>query len=359
MRPPGDGTTALPDQLLAECHGWIDDALSEFLSEKQRRATIPELRVFVGWLQDFLAGGKRLRPLLCCCGWWAVAGQRVPSRVISVAAALELFHAFALLHDDVMDGSATRRGRPVMHRQIALSHPTHSSADRLGVNTAILVGDLALGWSYDLLHTAGLDTGMAEDVWALLDAMRTETMSGQYLDLLSEGDLAADLDTALAIARYKTGQYTVEKPLRLGAVLAGADESLLASCSSYALPLGEAFQLRDDLLGVFGDPTVTGKPVLDDLRAGKHTTLIAVARRDADSRQRRGLDRLVGDPNLDEDGARQVREILIACGARDAIEAMIADRCHQARLAVDGAPFHPSAAAVLHDLASTCTRRAR
>jgi geranylgeranyl diphosphate synthase, type I len=253
--------------------------LSAFLSSKERCATTPQVAQFAGLLREFVAGGKRLRPLLSCCGWRAVTGLTcAPTAVAHIAASLELSQAFVLIQDDVMDDSDTRRGRPSMHRMIAALYPCHPAADRLGRNAAILLGDLALGWSYEMVHAAGMSEAQSRTLWPLLDAMRTDTMAGQYLDLVATRSChGGDLDAALAICRYKTAKYTIEYPLLLGAQLAGAAPHQLRALTDYALPLGEAFQLRDDVLGVFGDPDITGKSSLDDLREGKHTALIALA----------------------------------------------------------------------------------
>ncbi|HWE91196.1 MAG TPA: polyprenyl synthetase family protein [Pseudonocardiaceae bacterium] len=337
----------------------VDRLLSDFLTDKGQTSETAQIAMLAGLLREFLGGGKRLRPLLCCCGWRAVAGQGESSAMRRIAASLELFHTFAVIHDDVMDETATRRGRPTLHRLLAIRHSQHPAADRFAVNAAILLGDLALGWSYELVNAARLDETQAAAVWPLLDSMRTDTLAGQYLDLLTEGDRGADVDTALTICRYKTAKYTVDYPLRLGALLAGASAEMLTACTEYGIPLGEAFQLRDDLLGVFGDPARTGKPNLDDLRQGKHTALLAIARQRANSAQRRTLDEVVGDPALDEDQAAEVRGILVETGARDAVEIMITQRSAQAVRALDRASFQPQAAAALRYLVTTASQRER
>src|ERR1041384_706255 len=213
---------------------------------------------FVQALADFLAaGGKRLRPLLCVTGWHAAVGERTPPpAVIRVAAALEMFHAFALIHDDVMDQSSLRRGHPTVHRALAgqrlAAGDSPVSAERFGVGGALLVGDLALTWSDELIHTAGLGPAQLTAILPVLNVMRTEIMYGQYLDLVATGSPTDDVERALTIARYKTSKYSIERPLHIGAVLAGAGHDLLGALTGYALPLGEAFQLRADLLGAFG-----------------------------------------------------------------------------------------------------------
>ncbi|MGB8947352.1 MAG: polyprenyl synthetase family protein [Streptomyces sp.] len=239
----------------AAIRGAVEQLLYGFLDEQEHAAPdlLPELALFTGLLRDFLAaGGKRIRPLLCITGWAAITDQPPPPLLWRAAASLELFHAFALIHDDIMDHSNTRRGHPTAHRTLTARHQHHPDAENLGTNAAILLGDLALGWSYELLHTTDATPAQQRRIWPLLNALRTETLVGQYLDLAAAGDPTADADSAWRIIRYKTAKYTLERPLHLGAALAGATKDQLDALSAYALPLGEAFQLRDDLLGVGG-----------------------------------------------------------------------------------------------------------
>ncbi|WP_372412399.1 polyprenyl synthetase family protein [Streptomyces luteireticuli] len=336
--------------------------LAEFLTRKAASAAahrMPDEVTTV--LRDFLAaGGKRLRPLLCAAGWHAASGHGTPDSVLRVAASLEMFHAFALIHDDIMDHSDTRRGKPTIHHALAARHRdrrTAAAADQLGASAAILIGDLALTWADELLHTAGLSRRQLTAVLPLVDVMRTEVMYGQYLDLTSAGTSSTNLPLALAICRYKTAKYTIERPLHIGATLAGADESLRAALSDFALLLGEAFQLRDDLLGVYGNPALTGKPALDDLREGKHTALTALALQRANPTQADQLRRFLGCPQLTDDQASVARNIITATGARDTVERMITDRCEQAEHALTHAPIPPDTAAALSHLAHVATRR--
>ncbi|WP_372412475.1 polyprenyl synthetase family protein [Streptomyces luteireticuli] len=268
-----------------------------------------------------------------------------------------MFHTFALIHDDVMDHSATRRGRPTVHRAFTDRHSDHSHAAQLGASAAVLLGDLAFTWSDELLHTAGLTPVQLCAALPVMDAMRSEAMYGQYLDLLATGHPTPDVDAALRKARYKTAKYTIERPLHLGAALAGARAGIRQALTAYALPLGEAFQLRDDLLGVYGNPDRTGKPNLDDLREGKHTVLIALALQYAEPYEQRIMRALVGDPDLDEDSADRVRELLTSTGARDRVEHMIQTRHAQAQQALDYAPFPPAVTTALRDLSHAALTR--
>ncbi|MGW1997606.1 polyprenyl synthetase family protein [Embleya sp. NPDC001921] len=339
----------------------VDAVLEEFLECKPRTAADGHMPAqVVDVLRGFLAsGGKRLRPVLCICGWDAARGGTCPRPVLQAAAALEMFHAFALIHDDLMDQSGTRRGHPTVHRSLATRHAGrgHRIAEQLGASGAILVGDLALARSDELLHTAGLPPDRLAALWPVIDAMRTEIMVGRYLDVISTGTLEADLDSPLRISRYKTAKYTVERPLHIGAVLAGAGPAVLDACTAFALPLGEAFQLRDDLLGVFGVPGQTGKPCLDDLRDGKHTVLIALALQRADAHQRSALRDLVGAPDPEECGAARIRAVLEDIGARTAIEHMIATPYEQALTALDRAPFPAPTTTALRRIAHYATTR--
>ncbi|MFJ8477013.1 polyprenyl synthetase family protein [Kitasatospora sp. NPDC094011] len=361
MSNPSTAHPALPLDFAAVREA-VDTHLADYLDHKARTASdhhmpgeiVDTLRRFV------LAGGKRLRPLLCVCGWYAAGGSGDTTTIVEVAASLEMFHAFALIHDDVMDRSATRRGHPTVHqtftRQLRAGR-TRTAAERLGIGAAILTGDLALTWSDELLHTAGLPAERLAALLPLVDAMRAEVMYGQYLDLVSTGDLAGGVDVPLKVIRYKTAKYTCEQPLRIGATLAGAAPRVLDALSAYALPLGEAFQLRDDLLGVFGAPDQTGKSRLDDLREGKHTVLVALALQHADHGQRETLRCLFGNPTLDETGAERIRGVLAATGARTRVEDMIRTRHAQACHALQLTPLPGPATLALRRIADAATVR--
>ncbi|MFI6638865.1 polyprenyl synthetase family protein [Streptomyces sp. NPDC050504] len=339
----------------------VDATLSGYLDTLERTVPHPRLAPLVATLRGFVeAGGKRIRPLLCVAGWHAAGGTGSRSAVLHLAASLELLHASVLIHDDIIDASATRRGVPTAHRSLAALRASQGprAALRFGSSSALLLGDLTFVWSDQLLRDAGLSQRERDAVLPVVDATRREVLLGQYLDLLSTGTPSDDMDTALAITRYKTAHYTVERPLQAGVALAGAGERLLPACSDFGIPLGEAFQLRDDLLGVFGDPSHTGKPILDDLREGKHTPLIVLALRRATPRQRTVLETHLGRPGLTHTGAASVRAVLVATGARDTVEEMIESRHRQALAALERSGFRPDAAEALRSLADAAVRRA-
>ncbi|GAA3846700.1 polyprenyl synthetase family protein [Streptomyces coacervatus] len=336
----------------------VDAALEDFLAEKTRSAAgrghPPEV---VQTVRDFLAaGGKRIRALLCVVGWHAAGGDGDATSVLRVAASLELFVAFALIHDDIMDDSASRRGRPAVHRVMRARLGEDERAERLGAGGALLVGNLALMWAQELLHTARLEPGRQRLVHGLFDAMLEEVMYGQYLDVMGTGRGADDVEAALRIIHYKTATATIERPLQLGAAVAGAGEATMDVFTRLGLPLGEAFQLRDDLLDVFGSPDGACAPGLSDLREGKRTVLLALGLQRADEVQRERLGHLVGRADLGEREATEARTILQDTGAREHTERMIASRYDQVLQVLDGAGFPQAADRALRGLAVTATQ---
>ena len=263
-----------------------------------------------------LAGGKRLRPAFCHWAYVGAGGCPDDHAVIDAGAALELLHPFALVHDDIMDGSATRRGTDTIHVQFEAEHALdgwRGEARRFGEGVAILVGDLAFVYADQLL------AGAPASAHAVFTELRLEVTVGQYLDLLGTARGDVNQATARRISRFKSGKYTVERPLHLGAALAGRLDDLAAPLSGYGLPLGEAFQLRDDLLGVFGDDEVTGKPVGEDLREGKPTLLYAMAVEQASVADAAVL-ALDGAPDLDDDDVAALQDVLLTSGAVETVE---------------------------------------
>jgi geranylgeranyl diphosphate synthase type I len=317
----------------------IEGTLADFLAAQIAAldATDPALGCLARTTRDLvLAGGKRLRPTFAYWGWRAVSDDPVEP-VLPALAALELMHTFALVHDDVMDESATRRGRPTAHRIFERQHGA-----RFGESAAILVGDLCLVWADQLLARTPMPTATLFAVRARYDRMRVEAVAGQYLDVLGDSDPGQwSVDRALLVARLKTASYTVQRPLQYGLVLAGpaAPPAIDDAFEQYGALVGEAFQLRDDLLGVFGDPAVTGKPAGDDLRSGKPTTLMLLAR------QLR--------PDISDISAATIA----ATGAPERVEAMIRERVASAIAVLAAAPIAAEARAALIELAIRATQR--
>lgn len=347
----------------------VNQCLHSFLEHQEASAADGRLPPIVTrTLGEFLfAGGKRLRPTLCVLGYVAAGGDLLDEAVVKVAASLEMFHAFALIHDDVMDDSRTRRGRPTIHRTLASYYRAivagrgvavrSHAAVRFGTAGAILLGDFALTWSDVMLNSSGLAAERLAAVRGVVDAMRVEVLFGQWLDMHAVGRPETDAAAPMTVAQYKTARYSFQRPLEVGAILAGADVGLLHSLERFAQPIGEAFQMRDDLLGVFGDPEVTGKPVGDDLRDGKRTVLLTIAYTRGDPGQRRTLTKYVGRRRLDATQVQEVRSVLIATGAEAEVERMIATRRGQALAAVESSGIGPEAARALRQIAFDATVR--
>jgi geranylgeranyl diphosphate synthase, type I len=356
----------------------LQSVLEAALAAKRHQCELidPEVGDAAGVLADFvLHGGKRLRPTFAWWGWRGVPrdraagptpGSGVPNAdaVLGAVAALELVHAGALLHDDVLDGSTTRRGRPTVHVRLAGEHRDagwHGNPERYGHAAAILLGDLALAWAEDLLRDAGLPTGALRRVGPVWAAMRTEVLAGQFLDVRAQASGDESERSALRVALFKSAMYTVARPLQFGGALAGASEELMDAYHRFGADLGVAFQLRDDLLGVFGDPAETGKPAGDDLREGKRTLLVALALTEADrtgaAAAGRAIRTALGRAELTGDELDRARTALVELGAVRAIEDRIADLTESAMTTLDAAPLAPAAATRLAELAVAATVR--
>ena len=307
-----------------------------------------------------LGGGKRLRPAFAFWGYRG-AGGKDDDNVITAVAALELVQAGALIHDDLIDASDTRRGEPSVHRRFGSLHAAGSwLGDRrqFGAAAAIILGDLSLVWSDQMLAASGLDPVTVARSRPVFDRMRCEVMLGQYMDVLSQARGDRSVRQASLVARYKTAKYTVEHPLLFGAALAEANPVINDAYSGFGLPLGEAFQLRDDVLGVFGDPALTGKPAGDDLREGKRTYLVARAFENAASAaDRELLSRSLGDPALDDVAVVRVREVIARSGALEATEARIEALTAAAMAALDTVELADGAGTVLRELAEVSVYR--
>ena len=297
------------------------------------------------------AGGKRLRPLFCYWGFRAGGGVDGEG-VVRAAASLELLHTFAIIHDDVMDRSALRRGQPASHVALAAGGDAHG-----GVSAAILAGDLAVVLSDELFRDAGFSPKrfLAGSRW--YNRMRAEVVAGQYLDLVAARG-APDEDTVRRVARLKSGGYTVEKPLLIGAALAGSSPDVEALLSAYGVALGEAFQIRDDVLGAFGDPAATGKDVDGDLREGKRTLLVVRALETATPSDRAFLEARLGHDDLVPADAERIREIIRSSGALDATSRTIDELHDRALASLEGAALAPDVLGALRELADRTATRA-
>jgi geranylgeranyl diphosphate synthase type I len=320
-----------------------------------------ELAPLMDAVGDLLRGGKRLRPAFCYWGWRGAGGDD-SAGIVTVASALELFQAAALIHDDVMDGSDIRRGQPAVHRRLAALHRGNrwlGPSEDFGVAGAILAGDLCLSWCDEMYAGSGLPAERLAAGRAVFDRMRTELMCGQYLDMLEQVLASTSVQRARHVILYKSAKYSVQQPLLLGGTLAGAPDELLRTYDDYGRALGEAFQLRDDVLGVFGDPGATGKPAGDDLREGKRTVLVAVTLERCSPAQAAAVRRSLGDPRLDPAGVDGLRAVMTECGALDVVESMIDDLSAKALRSLEGADVAGPAREVLEQLVAAATARSQ
>ncbi|MFC4561510.1 polyprenyl synthetase family protein [Nocardiopsis mangrovi] len=341
--------------------GAVDTELTAFAAE--RRAELleigPELEPAMEALEAMLTGGKRLRPAFCYWGWRGAGGTDVPG-IYTAAASLEFLQACALIHDDVIDNSDTRRGLPATHKRLEGLHRRSGwsgGGAAFGQGAAILIGDLCLAWSDQMYAASELPLKALHDGRGPFDRMRTEVMAGQYLDMLEQVRGAESVEASLRVMHYKAAKYTVERPLHLGAALAGRADDLTPVYTAYGLPLGIAFQLRDDVLGVFGDPEQTGKPAGDDLREGKRTLIVAETLERAPAADSARFRRLLGDPGLTPGDVEWMRGVTTECGALAACERRIDDYVGQAADALDSDLIDDEARRSLADLIVAATAR--
>ncbi|WP_081287166.1 polyprenyl synthetase family protein [Mycobacterium asiaticum] len=310
-------------------------------------------------LLKFVEGGKCLRSTFMYLGW--MCGAPPSDAALSATASLELLHTFALLQDDVMDDSPSRRGRPAAHVQFADWHRRRGmsgSARRFGESAATLLGDLCLIWAEQLLRNCGLKPHQLQRAWPRYDAMRTELAVGQFADLTLDLRNLPTLEAVLGVARMKSGNYTVRRPLEIGAAMAGCDESTLSRLGNYGSAVGEAFQLRDDILGIFGSPAATGKPNGGDLLERKATSVVVAAYEMADASTRREFGELITAETLDDDALDHWRGLIFATGAVQRIEELITERVDIAQKALESSRIDTLIKAALADMAGVCTRRA-
>jgi len=336
----------------------VEQRLREFLQPEEARwsafdADLAEPVKEIGRL--VLVGGKRLRPAFCHWGYVAAGGDPADPMVANAGAAFELMHAFALFHDDVMDDAASRRGEPTTHTVFADHHREAQwagEARRFGEGVAILVGDLAFVYADHLMADA------SPQAWRIWNELRIELNIGQVLDIVGSVRNERRRHKAELICRYKSGKYTIERPLHLGAVLASPERAdvLLPALSAYGLPLGDAFQMRDDVMGAFGDAVVTGKPVGGDLREGKPTPLLARAVEAATSAQAEVL-ALVGTQDLSDSDVARVQQVIIDTGALADLESTITRLTDEAVAAIGRAPIAAEARDELVALAAYVSQR--
>lgn len=344
----------------------VSQLLERFVAERRTAALSdsPEAALLIDAAESSLDGGKRLRARFAETGWRAVSPEPNPA-IIAVASALEVFQAAALVHDDIIDNSDTRRGRPAAHRALESMHRERAwagDAEAFGRSAAILLGDLLVAWSDDLFEdalTTTLSPAAARTEYA---RMRRDVTLGQFLDIAQESawvtqPATTHAERALEVASLKSARYSVQQPIVIGAAFGGGSDAQLDALRAFGLPIGIAFQLRDDVLGVFGDEAVTGKPAGDDLREGKRTVLVAYTRETLDEQQRTRFDAALGDPDLSASDVVALQDLMRSSGAVERVEQLIDSYAAQADAAFRGASLNPDAVADLRALAVAAVRR--
>lgn len=309
-------------------------------------------------LAEFISGGKCLRSTIMYLGW--LCGESSCDAALRAAASLELLHAFALLQDDVMDDAPQRRGRPTAHIQFADWHRDSGLSGcgrRFGKSAATILGDLCLIWAEQMFRESGVASHRLQRAWPRYDAMRTELAVGQFGDLRSDIRDLPELETVLDVARRKSGNYTVRRPLEIGAVMAGCSDDIVAQLGRYGAAVGEAFQLRDDMLDVFGAPDCTGKPFAGDLLERKATSVAVTAHRLADAPTRRELIELMHSSRLDSGSLLRWKELIVETGATQWIEDMISERVAVARQILHDMTIDEPVRDALEDMAVACAER--
>jgi geranylgeranyl diphosphate synthase type I len=309
-------------------------------------------------LVNFVNGGKCVRSTFMYLGW--LAGAAASDQALFASAGLELLHAFALMQDDVMDASSSRRGRPAAHIQFSQWHRNRElsgPADRFGESAAILLGDLCLIWAEQMLRESGVGYRRLQHAWPRYDVMRTELAVGQFADLASDVRDLPSMSAVLEVARRKSGNYTVRRPLEIGAAMSGCSDRTVSGLGRYGEAVGEAFQMRDDVLGVFGAEAVTGKPAGQDLIERKATSVVIAAHQLADPDTRRQLTELMTAGELDDSAIERWRTLIVATGAVQWIEDTISDRVASAREELDKLRIGEPVRAALVNMAAVCTER--
>jgi geranylgeranyl diphosphate synthase type I len=342
----------------------VEEELAKFLEEKARSAADERRRRVVEEISRFtLGGGKRLRPLLMILGYAGSKGV-VDNRIVRASISIELVHSYLLMHDDVMDRDEFRRGRPTVWRAFrdlraeayGLEEATH-----YGYSMAIIAGDLAAAYAVQALLRSEFEYDVVLKAVELMQDVIEKTGHGQILDMTLEKEplSAVKEEDVLEVHKLKTALYTIDGPLRMGGILARADEDLLRAYTRYAIPVGIAFQLQDDILGVFGDEAIVGKPVDSDIKEGKRTLLVVKAWERATPEQRRVMERVLGNRLASKEEVEVVREIMRSTGALDYVRELALRLAREGSSALDEADVSSDVREVLKDLAKVVVERVK
>ena len=337
-------------QFVEEVRQAVDQHLASFFARERERALVlsGDAALVEALAELTMRGGKRLRPALLVAAYRAVKANGAIADVVSACAGLELLQTYLLVHDDWMDRDEVRRGGPSVHAALRVQVGDAHLGDAL----AILAGDLGSAYAWELLFGAVVMQPPAPQVLRAFSTIQREVVLGQQLDVMGSPEVAR-------MQRLKTGSYTVRGPLRLGALLGGAHENgpELRALEDFAEPLGEAFQIADDLLGTFGDPRRTGKPAGNDLRVGKRTSLVLAAEQRLSPSEREPLSRVLGNPHADAEDVANATRLLERSGVRTHIEARIEALVAQGDEALGRSTLDAEGRRLLAQLARTLAHR--
>lgn len=358
----------MPQNSLLQLRTVVSNHLSDILKRYQDSFGYvgPEIKDLFTIAGPLLERGKRLRAGFLAAGWRSFGGSSLDPAEVQAGAGLELFQLAALVHDDLMDASPTRRGLPSAHHQFHALHVDRgmiSRADDFGAAGALLLGDLLLVAAENELHQASQHyPSSASQAREVFEQMMAEVTFGQYLDIYAQSapwneDPQVDLDRAHRVIKAKSASYSVEHPLALGAAMAGASSVQREAIRKVGLPVGEAFQLRDDVISVFGEPSITGKPAGDDLREGKRTVLVTLAMTLASPQDATTLKEGIGNPDLNESDVEEIRKVLERSGALSEVEKIIDNRAHVAEAALEKLHLDEESAALLRELSQAAITR--
>ncbi len=343
------------NSLLADFRGRLESDLREWLAEKERHATSESQAAheLTGVLSRFVdRDGKRIRPALLYYTYQACRGQS-EDKAMTMAMAAELLHTYLLIHDDIMDRADTRRGEPAVHVLFSDLHQSwrwSGNSDHFGESVAILVGDLAESYAMELFSSVEVAPEVAVEFRRCFSTMCQEVIIGQYLEMTAGYRRDLGEEELLRVLQMKSGRYSVERPVQLGALLARAPEAMRRELTLYGAKIGEAFQLQDDLLGMFGDAETVGKPVGSDLVEGKFTVLIHHTLSKLSATEGESLLAALGSPGLSDSEVLHFQKLIESSGARQRVEEMIEERMEAARLALEGLDLERSGADFLEGM---------
>jgi len=330
---------------------------AEEVEDQRRKRVIEEIAKFT------LSGGKRIRPSLMILGYAGSKGV-VDSRIVKASISIELVHSYLLMHDDVMDRDELRRNRPTVWKVFKDLHDElygPEDSTHYGYSMAIIAGDLAAAYAVQALLQSGFEYDVVIKVIELMQDIIEKTGHGQILDMTLEKEPLSAIkeEDVLEVHKLKTAIYTIEGPLKMGGILARADRALLDVYSKYAIPVGIAFQLQDDILGVFGDETVVGKPVDSDIKEGKRTLLVVKAWERATPDQRKVLERTLGNRAASKDDVEAVREIIRSTGALEYVKSLALKFANEGISVIEDADMSSDVKEVLGDLARMVVERVK